>query len=99
VLRSEVGSVCRAPENFSLFGVSFIHAVLDERLAVTSREILLVGEILAGIQLVLLTHVVKFLITAFAEAVLHKVLAIISLESLISPLLSARLLQAFILSC
>src|SRR5580704_7297293 len=64
-------------------GVSFIHAVLDERFAVTSREVLLVGEVLADIHLVLLTHVVNFLIATFAEAVLHKVLAIVSLEALI----------------
>jgi len=65
----------------SLFGVSFIHAVLDERPAVTSREVLPVGEILADVHLVLLTHVVKWLITSFAEAILHKVLAIVSLEA------------------
>ena len=65
----------------SLFGVSFIHAVLDERPAVISCEVLPVGEILADIHLVLLTHVVKWLITGFAEAVLYKVLAIVPLEA------------------
>ena len=71
------------PEPVSLSGVSFIHAVLDERPAALSREILSVGEVLAGIHLVLLTHFVNVLITGFAEAVLHEVLAIISLEAFI----------------
>ena len=69
--------------NFSLFRVSLIHAVLDERLAIISREALPIGEVLAGIHLVLLTHFIKLLITSFVEAVLHKVLSIVSLEALI----------------
>jgi hypothetical protein len=67
---------------FSLLAIGFIHTVFDERPAVTSREALPVGELLAGIHLVLLTHFVNLLITNFAEAVLHKVLAIVSLEAL-----------------
>jgi hypothetical protein len=59
--------------DFGLFGIGFIHAVLDERPAVISREVLPVGEVLAGIHLVLLTHFAKLLITSFAEAVLHKI--------------------------
>jgi hypothetical protein len=69
--------------DFSLFGISFIHAVLDERLAFTTREALSVSEILADVHLVPLTHFVTLLTTSFAEAVLHKVLAIVSLEALL----------------
>ena len=69
--------------DFRLFRVSLIHAVLDERPAVIAREALPVGEVLASIHLVLLTHVIQLLIPGFAEAVLHKVLAIISLETFI----------------
>jgi hypothetical protein len=68
--------------DFSLFGISFIHAVLDERPALTSREALSVGEVLADIRLVLLTYFVGVLITGLAEAVLHKVFAIVSFEAL-----------------
>ena len=67
--------------DFGLFWIGFIHAVLDERPAVISREVLPVGEVLAGIHLVLLTHFAELLITSFAEAVLHKILAIVSLEA------------------
>jgi len=66
-----------------LLGVSLIHAVLEERPTVFSLEVLPVGEILADIQLVLLTHVVKWLIPRFVEAVLHEILAVISFEALI----------------
>ena len=68
---------------FSLFGVGFIHAVLDERPAVTSRQVLLVGEVLAGIHLILLAHFVKLLIAGFFEALLYKVLAVVSFEGLV----------------
>lgn len=71
------------PKTFCLFGISFIHAVLDERSAVTSREVLPVSEVLADIHLVPLAHFVKFLTASFAKAVLHKVLAIVSLETLL----------------
>src|SRR5579872_3374026 len=64
----------------SLLRVSLIHAVLEERPAVLSLEVFPVSEVLADIQLVFLTHVVKLLIATFVEAVLHKILAIISLE-------------------
>jgi hypothetical protein len=39
-----------------LFRVSFVHTVLDERPAVSSRELLPVSEVVADIHLVLLTH-------------------------------------------
>jgi hypothetical protein len=84
-------AVLQSRLTISLFRVSFIHAVLDERPAVISREVLLVGEILADIHLVLLTHVVKFLITTFTDAVLHKILAIVSLE----PLTVGRTVTSF----
>ena len=72
-----------SPGPVALLGVSLVHAVLEERPAVFSLEVLPVAEVLAGVQLILLTHFVKWLITSFAEAVLHKILAIISLEAFI----------------
>jgi hypothetical protein len=71
------------PGPVALLGVSLVHAILEERPAVFSLEVLPVGEILADIQLVLLTHVVKWLIPRFVEAVLHEILAVVSLEALI----------------
>jgi hypothetical protein len=72
-----------SPGPVALLGVSLVHAVLEERPAVLSLEVLPVGEILADIQLVLLTHVIKWLIPRFVEAVLHKILAVVSFEALI----------------
>src|SRR4051794_17217641 len=68
---------------FKLFGVSFVHAVLHERSAVTSRHVLLVGEVLADGRLILLTHIIKLLIPSFLETLLEEVLAIVSLEALV----------------
>ena len=68
---------------FKLFGVSFVHAVLHERSAVTSRHVLLVGEVLADVRLVLLTHFIKLLISSFLEAVLYEIFAIVSLQAFV----------------
>jgi len=75
--------------NSVLFGVSFLHAVLHERHAVASRHVLLVGEVLADVRLILLTHVVKLLIASFLEALLHEALAIVSLAFVVSISLQA----------
>src|SRR5436305_11768036 len=69
--------------NSVLFGVSFVHAVLHERPAVISRYILLVGEVLADVRLVLLTHFIKLLISSFLEAVLYEIFAIVSLQAFV----------------
>jgi hypothetical protein len=72
-----------------LLWVRFLHAVFQKGPAVMASHILLVGQILADIHLVLLTHVVQFVVCSllripggFIQTILHEGFLIVSGEVL-----------------